>query len=283
MFIIKLLTKETDFYMSKMKSTLHHYQFYDLNDLQMKKSKYVILSVASRSEEDLSFSFSFDCIEILCVESFFQHEVVNIFSTLVRVVEFVSYSLFAHFDLHLHLCWFSYRRCLYSLDRVFKTARLWEIYSYSFKCMLVVSADLWMYIMKLTCFTTWLLCTCTYIWVISMKLMTKDTSMCFWLYFITSLMFKSSLVVKESVVEENDSLKLIVLSTLRTSRVIIKTLRQASLQSFCFFVINCSLLSSDEILNEVKLSVLLTALLKHCMKFSCSLLLCFSIAWIQKM
>jgi len=265
MFIIKLLTKETDFYMSKMKSALHHYQFYDLNDLQMKKSKYVILSVTSRSEEDLSFSFSFDCIEILRVESFFQHEVVNIFSTLVWVVEFVSYSLFAHFDLHLHLCWFSYRRCLYSLDRVFKTARLWEIYSHSFKCMLVVSADLWIYIMKLTCFTTWLLCTCTYIWVISMKLMTKDTSMCSRLYFITSLMFKSSLIVKESVVEENDSL------------------RQASLQSFCFFVINCSLLSSDEILNEVKLSVLLTALLKHCMKFSCSLLLCFSIAWIQKM
>ena len=83
MFIIKLLTKETDFYMSKMKSALYHYQFYDLNDLQMKKSKYVILSVTSRSEEDLSFSFSFDCIEILRVESFFQHEVVNIFSTLV--------------------------------------------------------------------------------------------------------------------------------------------------------------------------------------------------------
>jgi len=83
MFIIELLTKETDFYMSKMKSTLHHYQFYDLNDLQMKKSKYVILSVALKSEEDLSFSFSSDHIEILRVESFFQHEVVNIFSTLV--------------------------------------------------------------------------------------------------------------------------------------------------------------------------------------------------------
>jgi len=116
--------KETDFRMSKMKSMLHHYQFYDLNDLRMKKSKYVILSVASKSEEDLSFSFSSDHIEILRVESFFQHEVVNIFSTLVRVVEFVSYSLLAHFDLHLHLCRFSYRRCLYSLDRVFKTARL---------------------------------------------------------------------------------------------------------------------------------------------------------------
>jgi hypothetical protein len=83
MFIIELLTKETDFYMSKMKSTLHHYQFYDLNDLQMKKSKYVILSVALKSKEDLSFSFSSDHIEILRVESFFQHEVVNIFSTLV--------------------------------------------------------------------------------------------------------------------------------------------------------------------------------------------------------
>jgi len=70
----------------------------------MKKSKYVILSVASRSEENLSFSFSSDCIETLHVESFFQHEVVNIFSTLVRVVEFISYSLLAHFDLHLHLC-----------------------------------------------------------------------------------------------------------------------------------------------------------------------------------
>jgi len=109
MFIIELLTKEIDFHMSKMKSTLHHYQFYDLNDLQMKKSKYVILSVASRSKEDLFSSFSSDCIEILRVESFFQHEVVNIFSTLVRVVEFVSYSLLAHFDLHLHLCQFSYR------------------------------------------------------------------------------------------------------------------------------------------------------------------------------
>ncbi len=70
----------------------------------MKKSKYVILSVASKSEKDLSFSFSSDHIEILRVESFFQHEVVNIFSTLVRVVEFVSYFLLAHFDLHLHLC-----------------------------------------------------------------------------------------------------------------------------------------------------------------------------------
>jgi len=66
-----------------MKSTLHHYQFYDLNDLQMKKSKYVILFVASRSKEDLSFSFLSDCIEILHVESFSQHEVINIFSMLV--------------------------------------------------------------------------------------------------------------------------------------------------------------------------------------------------------
>jgi len=49
----------------------------------MKKSKYVILSVALKSEEDLSFSFSSDHIETLRVESFFQHEVVNIFSTLV--------------------------------------------------------------------------------------------------------------------------------------------------------------------------------------------------------
>ena len=154
MFIIELLTEETDFHMSKIKSALHHYQFYNLNNLQMKKSKYVILSVASRSEEDLSFSFSSDHIEILHVESFFQHEVVNIFSTLVRVVKFVSYFLLAHFDLHLHLCWFSYRRCLYSLDRIFKTARLWEIYSHLFECMLVVSADLWIYIMKLACFTT---------------------------------------------------------------------------------------------------------------------------------
>jgi len=83
MFIIKLLTRETDFHMSKMKSTLHHYQFYDLNDLQMKKSKYVILFVASRSKEDLSFSFLSDCIEILHVESFSQHEVINIFLMLV--------------------------------------------------------------------------------------------------------------------------------------------------------------------------------------------------------
>ncbi len=249
----------------------------------MKKSKYVILSVALKSEENLSFSFSSDCIEILHVESFFQHEVVNIFSTLVWIVEFVSYFLFAHFDLHLHLCQFSYHWCLYSLDRVFKTARLWEIYSHSFECMLVVSADLWIYIMKLTCFTTWLLCTCTYVWVISMKLMTKDSSMCSRSYFITSLMFKSSLIVKESVVEENDSLKLTVLTTLRTSRVTIETLRRASLQSFRFFMMSYSLSSSDEILNEVKLSVLLTALLKHCMKFSCSLLLRFSIAWTRKM
>ena len=153
--------KETDFCMSKMKSTLHHYQFYDLNDLWMKKSKYVILSVTSRSKEDLSFSFSSDCIKTLHVESFFQHEVINIFSTFVWVVEFVSYFLLAHFDLHLHLYQFSYRRCLYSLNRVFKTARLWEIYFHSSKCMLVVSANLWIYIMKLTCFITWLLCTRT--------------------------------------------------------------------------------------------------------------------------
>ncbi len=249
----------------------------------MKKSKYVILSVASRSEEDLSFSFSSDRIEILHVESFSQHEVVNIFSTLVWVVKFVSYSLLAHFDLHLHLCRFSYRRCLYSLDRVFKTVRLWEIYSHSFECMLIVSANLWIYIMKLACFTTWLLCTRTYVWVISMKLMMKDSSMCSWSYFITSLMFKSSLIVKESVVEKNDSLKLTVLTTLRTSRVTIETLRRAFLQSFRFFMISCLLSSFDEILNEVKLSVLSTALLKHCMKFSCSLLLHFSIAWTQKM
>ncbi len=144
--------------------------------------------------------------------------------------------------------------------------------------MLVVFADLWIYIIKLTCFTTWLLCTCTYVWVIWMKLMTKDRSMCSRLYFITSLMFKSWLIVKESVVEENNSLKLTVLTTLRTSRVTIEILRWASLQSFCFFVMSCSFSSSDEILNEVKLSVLSTALLKHCMKFSCSLLLCFSIA-----
>jgi len=83
MFIIKLLMKEIDFCISKIKSMLHHYQFYDLNDLQMKKSKYVILFITSRSEKDLSFSFSSDCIKILHVESFFQHEVVNIFSTLV--------------------------------------------------------------------------------------------------------------------------------------------------------------------------------------------------------
>ncbi len=70
----------------------------------MKKSKYVILFVASKSEEDLFSSFSSDHIETLHVESFFQHEVVNIFSTLVRVVEFISYFLFTHFDLHLHLC-----------------------------------------------------------------------------------------------------------------------------------------------------------------------------------
>ena len=283
MFIIELFMKKTDFHISKMKSTLHHYQFYDLNDLWMKKSKYVILSVALKSEEDLFSSFSSDCIETLYVESFFQHEVVNIFSTFVWVVEFISYSLLAHFDLHLHLCWFSYHRCLYSLDRVFKTARLWEIYSCSFKCMLVVSANLWIYIMKLTCFTTWLLCTRTYVWMISMKLMTKDRSMCSRLYFITSFMFKSSLIVKEFVVEENDSLRLTVLTTLRTSRVTIKTLRWASLWSFHFFMMSCSLSSSDEILNEVKLSVLSTALLKHCTKFSCSLLLHFSIAWTQKM
>ncbi len=149
--------------------------------------------------------------------------------------------------------------------------------------MLVVSADLWIYIMKLTCFTTWLLCTRTYIWVISMKLMTKDRLMCSWLYFITFLMFKSSLIVKESVVEESDSLRLTVLTTLKTSRVTIETLRQASLQSFRFFMMSYSLSFSDEILNEAKLSVLLTVLLKHCTKFSCSLLLRFSIAWTRKM
>ncbi len=143
--------------------------------------------------------------------------------------------------------------------------------------MLVVSANLWIYIMKLTCFTTWLLCTCTYIWVIWMMLITKDRLTCSWLYFITSLMFKSLLIVKESVIEEDDSLRLIVLTTLKTSRVIIETLKWASLRSFCFFMMSCSLASFDEILNEVKLSVLLTALLKHCTKFSCSLLLHFSI------
>ncbi len=83
MFIIKLLIKEIDFHMSKMKLTLHHYQFYDLNDLWMKKSKYIILFVALKSEEDLSFSFSFNHIKTFHIESFFQHEVVNIFSTLV--------------------------------------------------------------------------------------------------------------------------------------------------------------------------------------------------------
>ena len=144
--------------------------------------------------------------------------------------------------------------------------------------MLVVSANLWIYIMKLTCFTTWLLCTRTYVWVISMKLMTKDRSMCSRSYFITFLMFKSSLIVKESIVEKNNSLRLTVLMTLRTSRITIKTLRWTFLQSFHFFVMSCSLSSSDEILNEVKLSVLSTALLKHCMKFSCSLFLHFSIA-----
>jgi len=51
MFIIELLTKEIDFHMSKMKSALHHYQFYDLNDLRMKKSKYVILSVALKAKK----------------------------------------------------------------------------------------------------------------------------------------------------------------------------------------------------------------------------------------
>ena len=137
--------------------------------------------------------------------------------------------------------------------------------------------------MKLACFITWLLCTCTYIWMISMKLMTKDRSMCSQSYFITFLMFKSSLIVKESVVEESDSLRLTVLTTLKTSRVTIETLRQASLQSFRFFMMSYSLSFSDEILNEVKLSVLLTVLLKHCTKFSCSLLLRFSIAWTRKM
>ncbi len=91
-------------------------------------------------------------------------------------------------------------------------------------------------------------------------------------------MFKSSLIVKESVVKENDSLKLTVLTTLRTLRVIIETLRRASLRSFRFFMMSYSFSSSDEILNEVKLSVLSTALLKHCTKFSCSLFLRFSIA-----
>ncbi len=129
--------------------------------------------------------------------------------------------------------------------------------------------------MKLTCFTTWLLCTCTYIWVIWMKLMMKDRSMCFWLYFITFFMFKSSLIVKEFIVKEDDLLKLTVLTMLKTSKVIIETLKWTSLQSFCFFIISCSLSFSDEILNEVKLFVLSTALLKHCMKFSCSLLLHF--------
>jgi len=75
--------KEIDFCMSKMKSMLHHYQFYDLNNLQIKKSKYVILSVALRSKEDLSFLFSFNHIKTFYIELFFQHEVVNIFSTLI--------------------------------------------------------------------------------------------------------------------------------------------------------------------------------------------------------
>ncbi len=75
--------KETNFCMSKMKSMLHHYQFYNLNDLQMKKSKYVILFVALKSKENLSFSFSSDHIETFHVELFFQHEVINIFSTFV--------------------------------------------------------------------------------------------------------------------------------------------------------------------------------------------------------
>jgi hypothetical protein len=70
MFIVQLLMKETDFYISKMQSMLHHYQDDDLNDLQIKKSKYVILFVVLKSEEDLSFSFSFDCIENFRTESF---------------------------------------------------------------------------------------------------------------------------------------------------------------------------------------------------------------------
>jgi hypothetical protein len=53
-----------------MQSALHHYQDDDLNDLQIKKNKYVILSVVLNSEEDLSFLFSFDCIENFYVESF---------------------------------------------------------------------------------------------------------------------------------------------------------------------------------------------------------------------
>jgi len=70
MLIIQLLIKETEFCISKMKSMLHHYQDDDLNSLRMKKSKHVILSVVSRSEEDLSFSFSFDRIENSRAESF---------------------------------------------------------------------------------------------------------------------------------------------------------------------------------------------------------------------
>jgi len=62
--------KETNFYISKMQSMLHYYQNDDLNDLQIKKSKYVILSVILRSKEDLSFSFLFDHIENSHAESF---------------------------------------------------------------------------------------------------------------------------------------------------------------------------------------------------------------------
>jgi hypothetical protein len=70
MLITQLFMKETEFCISKMKSALHHYQDNDLNNLQIEKSKHVILSVVLRNEEDLSFLFLFDDIEYFCTESF---------------------------------------------------------------------------------------------------------------------------------------------------------------------------------------------------------------------
>jgi hypothetical protein len=75
--------KETEFHISKMKSILHHYQDNDLNSLQIKKSKHVILFVVSRSKEDLSFSFLSDDIEYFCTELFALSQAVNITLKLV--------------------------------------------------------------------------------------------------------------------------------------------------------------------------------------------------------
>jgi len=82
---------------------LHYYQDNDLNNLQIKKSKYIILSVILKSKKDLFFSFSFNCIENFHVKLFVQSQAVNISLKLVQIIEFESCFSLLYFNLLLHL------------------------------------------------------------------------------------------------------------------------------------------------------------------------------------